>query len=128
MNLCRIFYKEDGTVSIMSFPPKARIPGETDQEMIDRIAEKDAPKSGLDGLEYEDVEASELPQGDKEKRRGAKGQGVYIDESVVTTAEKRQALEDKIDTELAKPEAEVDTAKVIKWNRKLQKGNYDDEL
>lgn len=122
---CRIFYKPDGTVSILHPAPKARLQDETDKKFLNRVAKKAVAGTELEGLEFDDVEPDELPsRKDRDKWRGAKGGGIHVDESIVTKAEKRQALEDELDAELAKPEAEVNTAKAMKLQRKLDKRDY----
>ena len=123
MNLYRVFYKPDGTVSVLHPAPKARRPNETDEDFLDRIAQKAVVGTELEGLDYDDIEPAELPpRKDRDKWRGEKGQGVHVDESIVTKAEKRQALEDEIDAELAQDVP--DLTKVARLQRKLAKKDY----
>lgn len=119
---------------IRSIGGKAEI--ESDDVFLERVSEK-AVKAGrtikpdgtmvpgpLEGLPFEDVDPSTLPQDRKnrDKWRGKKGKGIKVDPSVVTVAEKRQAVEDELDTELAK--ASPDSVQAIKLQRKLDKRDY----
>jgi hypothetical protein len=78
----------------------------------------------LEGLPHDDIEPSELPsRKDRDKWRGKKGQGIYIDHSIITEAEKRQAIEDELDAELTKDNP--DAIKAVRLQRKLDKRQYD---
>lgn len=137
MNKVRVFYKPDGQVSIVHPAPNARrkrvvisandrevLVDETDDAFFKRImARTVAANPALTGLDYEDVNKTTLPDRDKRgKWRGSKGQGVKIDNTVITTVERRQALEDEIDSELLKPTPDF---KQIEINRrKIEKREY----
>ncbi len=61
MSLIRAYQKLDGTVAILRPNPRLRREDETDAEFMARIAAQDAPKCGLDGLPFEDLEEATLP-------------------------------------------------------------------
>ncbi len=121
---CRIVYKPDGTVSVIHPVSKARKPKETEAAFLKRVFGKAVKGTELEGLPYDDVEPSSLPQDrkDRDKWRGKKGEGIKVDSSIITIAEKRQAIENELDAELAK--AAPDPVQVIKLERKLQKRDY----
>lgn len=121
---CRIVYKPDGQVSIIHPAPNARMPKETENAFLKRVFEKTMSDSGFKGLPYEDVDKSTLPQDrkDRDKWRGNKESGIYVDHTIVTEQEKRQAVEDQLDAELAKDEP--NSVKVIGLQRKLDKRDY----
>lgn len=97
---------------------------ETEQEHLDRYYQEVAVKRpNLAGLDYDDIDSSQLPpRADRDKWRGSKAAGLAVDLSVVTVAERRQALEDALDAELAKPNP--DPVEAMKMRRNLEKGNY----
>lgn len=53
-----VFENVDGTIGIIIPAPKARFESETEDDFLDRIAEKDVPQ----GLDYYIVDADELPE------------------------------------------------------------------
>ena len=119
----RIIYKKDKTVVQLRPDEKTRRKGETDKQMIDRLYKKMVEaQPELKGLPYEDKHPDELPKTDGAKWRGSKGKGVHEDETVKTEAEKRQALEYDIDSELALDAP--DLLKIARLQRRLQKGEY----
>ncbi len=101
---CRVFYKADGSVAVMVPAPKARLEGETDDVFLQRICDMDAPKIGLGGIPFDDMDKINLPErATRDKWRGNTQQGVYVDNSVVTKNERIQAIQGQIDAELDKP-------------------------
>jgi hypothetical protein len=119
----RVFYRPDGAVAIVHPAPKAKRQGETDEAFFERTCFDAAVKAGLSGLDFDDMDDSLLPpRSDRDKWRGVKGQGVRIDHTIITKAERRAALEAELDAELAKPNANEITAMRLK--RKLDKGDY----
>jgi len=73
----RILYNLDGTISVIHPAPKSRQKDETEAEWLKRVFDKATPE----GVEYEDVEGSKIPQ-DREFRgawTGKKGKGISID-------------------------------------------------
>ncbi len=53
----RIFKRKDGGVSVIIPAPKSRRKDETEAQWLERVFDKSTP----DGVEYEDVSASEIP-------------------------------------------------------------------
>lgn len=94
----RVFYRADGGVSIMHFLASACLPGENDTQCMDRIV-GDTPDRDLP---HDDVLREALPtdRKDRDKWRGEKGRGVWVDKSLVTKNEKLQELTVRLDEEL----------------------------
>lgn len=123
MTKCRVYYRPDGTVAVVHPVFKARRLDETEQEFLDRAYAKAEKESGLTGLDFDDTDTANLPdRKDRDKWRGQKGQGVRVDPSVVTRAERRQAVEAQLDAELAKPNP--NPVQALKLQRRLEKGEY----
>lgn len=117
----RIVYKPDGSVSIINPIPEAKREDETEEEFLTRNQNK---IPALAGLPYDDVEKDDLPadRSQRDKWRGSKGAGVYVDESVITEPERRKALEEELDLELERQNPNPVTA--IRLQRRLQKKDY----
>ncbi len=117
---CRVFYKADGTISVMYPSPSVRIEGEIDEVFVKRICDKDAKKLGFENLPYDDIDKINLPPGraDRDKWRGDKSQGVYVDTTVITENERREAIQVQIDAELDK--AVPNAGKILKLQRDLK--------
>src|SRR3989344_4403256 len=83
----RVSYRPDGGVSITSFVASACQEGETETQCMDREVRKNPT---LADLPHDDVGPATLPQDrkDRDKWRGEKGSGIYIDRSLVTKQEK----------------------------------------
>ena len=113
----RVTYRPDGGVSITTFVAGS-CQGETETECMDREMQKNPE---LANLPYDDIDPSTLPQDrkDRDKWRGAKGQGISIDHSLVTKGEQMQALENKLDEELGKNNP--DSVKVAKIQRMIER-------
>lgn len=110
----RIFYKPDNTLQHLYLVRNLN-EGETFEQALDA----ETKKIGIT-YPYDDYEPTALPdKSKKEKWRGQKGKGIWIDESIVTPAEKRKAKEEELDAELNKPNP--DPVKVIRLNRELEK-------
>lgn len=77
-NINVITGKKDGTVSVTYPAPKSRRKDEAESEWLKRVFDKATPE----GVEYEDIEKSELPQSREFRNAwtGQKGEGVGIDE------------------------------------------------
>ena len=73
----RILYQEDGTVSIIHPAPKSRRKDESESDWLKRVFDKATPE----GVEYEDVNKSTLPQSREFRSAwtGKKGKGIRID-------------------------------------------------
>lgn len=111
----RVFYKTDGLISLLYLVRKLK-DGETEAQALDA----ESKKAGLDALPFDDFDPKDFPdKSKKEKWRGEKGKGIWVDESIVTPKEKRQAKEAELDAELAKDTP--DPVKVIRLNRELEK-------
>ncbi len=119
---CRVYYKPDGSVSILQLDPKYRALNRkvTETKLLNRQHKKIKPE--LKALPHEDIELDALPKKDRDKWRGSKGKGVHVDKKVVTVAEKRQAIEDALDAELAK--SNPDAVAVLRLQRQLDKKDY----
>ena len=126
MAKCRVYYRADGTAGIV-YPIEKQKVNETESQWLKRVYEK--TEVHKQGLPFDDIDASQLPQDangkkvDREKWRGNQGQGVSIDGTIVTDTEKRKAIEDRLDTELAKPTPNAIAA--MRLQRKLDKREYD---
>jgi hypothetical protein len=124
MTKCRVWYKPDGSVSV-SHPdvrPHKKPDYLTMDEWIDKQLDDVAVKAPqFQGLEYDDIDAFELPARDmnRDKWRGSKGQKVKID----NTVKLRHDVTAELDAELAM--VNPDIIKVIKLQRKLDKKEYD---
>lgn len=111
----RAFYNNDGSISLLYLVRKLR-----DGETLEQALDEETKKTGLDKLPFDDFDPKDLPdKTKKEKWRGEKGKGIWIDESIITPKEKRQSKEKELDDELAKPNP--DPVKVIRLNRELEK-------
>lgn len=111
----RAFYKSDGSISLLYLVRKLR-EGETFEQALD----EEMKKARLDHLPFDDYDPKDFPDKTKKaKWRGAKGKGIWVDESIVTPKERRQAKEAELDAELAKDNP--DPVKVIRLNRELEK-------
>lgn len=115
----RVFYNPDGSVRIQGmFDPQENT------AHYDRSLETNQIPD-LQGLPYEDIEISKLPLGsnkkdeNRDKWRGAKGQGVRIDHSIKLPREQIEELNQELDAELAKPEP--NPVEVIKIKREIEK-------
>lgn len=112
--VARVFYREDGGVSIMYFVAEACEEGETMKSCMDRTTEK-SPE--LKGRPYDDVLIDELPK-DRSKRdqwRGEKGRGIWVDESLRTKSGELDRLNNELEAELDKDQ--IDSARVLKLQR-----------
>jgi len=124
MSICRVWFRLDGKISV-SYPDTNPQNKPSDMayrtwitQQLDSVAEKSLEFSGL---EYTDMDTSELLQvrADRNRWRGDKGTGINIDKKVVL----RQDLCSALDKELGKPEP--DTINVLRIQRKLNKQEHD---
>jgi len=112
--MVRVIYKAGGDVAVIH--PVADRP-------LDEIFEKAVKGTDMEGLPYDDMEASELPAREhRDKWRGAKGQGVRIDHTVETPVERKEKLSALIEVELKKPNP--DPVAAMRLMRKLEKGEF----
>ncbi|HDY67877.1 hypothetical protein LCGC14_2861220 [marine sediment metagenome] len=124
MAKARVFYRTDGGITVRRMNKSAKLPTETDTEYFDRTMPIET-RSILVGATYEDINESALPvyaSATRNKWRKKAGGGVKIDNSVVTTIEKRKKVEDDLDAELAKPAPNAIAA--MRLQRKLDKREY----
>lgn len=113
----RVFYRPDGGVSILRVLADS-CNGLSIKDCLDR----ETQKSNLKNIEsYEDIPESDLPQGrtDRDKWRGEKGKGIWIDKTLVTKSEKMQELRQKLEEELEKDNP--DSKKVSNLQIKIEK-------
>lgn len=59
--LCRVFQLPGGHVAILYPNERMRLPGESDEAFVDRLAGRDAKIHGWDTLTFVDVDSSTLP-------------------------------------------------------------------
>ena len=125
MGNCRVTYKPDGQVSITIPLLKAKKKGESEQAFLDRAYAKAVIENKFEGFDFDDMDTTDLPDYKKrEKWRGNKATGVYIDESIITPAERRQVLVDDLNTEFGKPQSSRNSAKILDLQRRLATGDY----
>ena len=76
------------------------------------------------GMAYDDVEDHEVPSDrtNRDKWRGEKGKGIYIDDSVKSDEERKKEVEDELIEELNKENP--DTIKALKLRMKLDRKEY----
>jgi len=114
----RVTYRDDGGVSVTYFLKSACQEKETEKECVNRIYSNDQL---LQGFPYDDVPRDQLPKDrkDRNKWRGAKGRGIWIDHSLVTKGEKIEELKIELDKELEK--SNPSTVKVVKLRRLIER-------
>lgn len=115
----RVFYRPDGGVSITHFVAEACAKEETVTECIDRLS------VGLEemrlGYPYDNKTLEELPpdRANRDKWRGEKGKGVWVDETLITRGQKMDELQKDLEAELDQPDP--DPVKVIKYQRLIER-------
>ena len=121
-NLVRIFYHPDGSISINRPNLARRLLGETDEVLLDRLANDAVAKDPrLQGLSYDDLTEDDLPDRDNTDRDqwlGSQGNGIHVDE----TKETGRVVLGHYEQELAK--SNPDQVKVQQLRRKLEKRDY----
>ncbi len=124
MGKVRIWYHNDEKISV-SHPdkrpekkPKGLSMDEWALEQFENVLVK-VPR--FQGLDFEDINPSQLPQDRKDRNRwrGTKAQGIKVDSTVVL----RQDLLDQLDAELDKPNS--DLKKALKLQRRIDKKEHD---
>lgn len=118
---CRVYYKADGNVIITYLIEEGRRKEESDKSFLDREMAK---TTDLAALEYDDIDETDLPDSQWDKWRGSKGNGVHIDDTVITNSEKLAALNEEIDDELIKADTDVNLVKIERLMRKIEKREY----
>jgi hypothetical protein len=123
--LHRVIYNADDSVMIMSPNPKARLKGESVAEQLERFYQRHLlGHSHHSGLDYEDLDTSELPSDrvNRGKWRKRVDGGIKIDNSIVTPAELRMADKVALQAERDKPAPNMKVA--LDLLLKLQENNY----
>ena len=121
---CRVWYHLDGKISV-SYPDVRagkKLEGFTMEQWIDKQLDDVAKKAlRFKGLDYEDMDSSQLPVRDenRDRWRGSKTEGIKIASNVVL----RQDLMKQVDVELAKPNPDVII--LMRLQRKLDKREHD---
>ena len=92
----RVVYHPDKSVSVIHPAPKSRRPGESEAAWLARVFDKAMIGQPLEGLPYDDLDISALPQSraDRGAWEGEKGLGVSVDP--VKAAADREARENEI--------------------------------
>lgn len=97
----RIVYKSDKSVVVFHPAPKSRREDETEKEWLKRVFDR-MMQGDLDGLPYDDIDKSELPQSreDRDAWEGEKGKGIHVNtvkaEEMKKGIEKEKKIKDKI--------------------------------
>ena len=90
----RIIYQNDGTVTIVHPAPKSKSPLETEDEWLLRVFTDTMEQNGWVGLDYKDVDESELPERDEDRNawvRDDKGVKVDTDKAEKMRKEREEA-------------------------------------
>ena len=113
--IIRTFYTPENKVMLLYLVRKLN-EGETFTQALDA----ETARGSFKDLPYDDIDANDFPdKTKKEKWRGSKGKGIWIDESIIPPKEARKAKGDELDAALADPN--TDPVKVIRLNRELEK-------
>lgn len=134
MNLVRVIRKLDDSVAVIIPAPKARRKNEPDQVFLDRVYQKAIRRNELkpdeptefEGLPFVDIDKSDLPdRANRDKWRMKAGDSKpKVDPSIITVVERRQAIENQLDAEIAKGENAANMFKIVKLRRKLETRDY----
>lgn len=93
MAICRVVYKPDKSVAVLHYAPKSRL---TREEAFAKMA-KD---SGLEGLDYEDMEDTSLPsREDRNAWEGEKGKGIKVNQVKAKESKDAKTKRGKIEAE-----------------------------
>ena len=115
--MARVFFRKDGGVSITYFVTGYCVGGETILQCMDRLTQSFPEKN----LDYEDVSLADIPRdrSTRDKWRGEKGKGIWVDEKLVTKADKVKEYTEALDAELDKDTP--DASKVLKLQRLVER-------
>lgn len=80
----RVYQQPDGTVRVLVPNPRLKHENETEAAFMSRIADQDAPKSGLQGLPFEDVEETLLPPRQDRKDWVMENRQVKVKKAITT--------------------------------------------
>ncbi|KYK25698.1 hypothetical protein AYK26_07720 [Euryarchaeota archaeon SM23-78] len=88
----RIVYRPDKTVAVIHPAPKSRKPSETEEQWLKRIFDKAVKGTLLEGLPYDDIDSSQLPQSrdSRDAWEGEKGKGITINQTKVQQLEQER--------------------------------------
>ena len=102
MSKVRVIYKADGTVGVIHPALNSKRPGESESEWLDRVFVKAVSGTPLEGLDFDDVELSELPQSreDRPYWKGEKGKKISIDTAKKNADKSKKDRKEKIDNEV----------------------------
>lgn len=114
----RVFYRADGGVSITYFLVSSCGANETETQCMDRISNSN---TFTNELLYDDIPRDQVPinRTHRDKWRGEKGKGIWVDNSLVTKSEKLEEFQNKLDEEFNKDNP--DTGKILKLQHQLEK-------
>lgn len=95
---CRIVYKPDKAIVIIYPAPKSKRLDETEEQWLERVFSKRSTRPDLNGLSYDDIDISELPQNwqDGDVWEGEKGVGVWLSPEKTKEAKDAKELKEKI--------------------------------
>lgn len=118
LDIARVFYRTDGGVSIMYFNKESCNQEETKTQCMDRIM----ITTNENGLPFDDMSLEDVAKFDRKNRdkwRGEKGKGIWIDTSLVSKREKIQEFTNELEKELDKDNP--NPSKVLKLQRLVEK-------
>lgn len=92
---CRVYYKPDKSVAVIYLAPQSKL---SKEDGYKRCAEQ----SGIDGLPYDDIDSSDLPQSREYRNawEGEKGKPITINtikKSEIDTEKTKPSLEERIE-------------------------------
>ncbi len=119
-----VIYKPDGQIAVIHPAYNKKRADESEVKFLERVRVKVIKDTDLEALPFDVIDKASLPADrlNRDKWRGEKDKGIRIDNSVVTLAERRKAVEDALDVELGKTNA--DPMKAIRLQRQLEKRDY----
>jgi hypothetical protein len=117
LSKARVYYMPpDGHIWVTYFLSESCLSGESETSCMDRISKNNS----MEGMPYDDMFLNELPDRTfRNKWRGEKGKGIWIDHSLITRNDKIKEFNEEIDKELDKNKP--DMTKVSKLGRVLKK-------
>jgi len=97
----RIIYEKDGSITVIHPAPKSRRINETEIDWLERVYNSVMcdKKRGIDYIDYDDIDSSELPQS-REYRdawTGKKGVGIFIDKKEMDKIKEDKLVQEEIE-------------------------------